>query len=79
MGCTAMEKHLSIIQHRNIFCFVSADKIPYKGVWPDPKEVLGELAYLQPILADVTRGLTWKKEPVKDKESEQVWNCLFQL
>jgi hypothetical protein len=40
-----------------LFCFRHIDKIPSKGVWPDAREVLGELAYSQPVLADITWGV----------------------
>jgi hypothetical protein len=39
-----------------LFCFRHIDKIPWKGKWPNAKEALGELAYLQPVLADITWG-----------------------
>jgi hypothetical protein len=40
-----------------LFCFRHIDTIPSKGKWPNPREVLGQLAYSQPVLVDVTVGI----------------------
>jgi hypothetical protein len=40
-----------------VYCFRHIDIVESKGMWLDTKEVYGELAYFQPVLADITWGI----------------------
>jgi hypothetical protein len=39
-----------------VYCFRHIDILESKAMWLDTKEVYGELAYFQPVLADITLG-----------------------